>query len=111
MVDCSLQLVKISVQIDHIDKNDFRSYSVEWDGCDDNIDSGKCATLDLGIRVFPDDLNAVSKFPCDLHFNQLSHSLAATADEGYLLFSEGLFAVSFDSSSQMQGNVADFVLG
>jgi hypothetical protein len=41
-------------RVDHIDENDFRSRSVEWDSCDDNIDSGKCATLDLGIGIFPD---------------------------------------------------------
>ena len=111
MDDCILKLVQIPVQVDHIDENDFRSRSVEWDSRDDNIDSGKCATLDLGIRVFPDDLNAVSKFPCDLHFDQLAHGLAAAANDGHLLFTDGLFAVSLDSPRQMQCDVADLVFG
>ena len=85
MDDCILKLVQIPVQVDHIDENDFRSRSVEWDSRDDNIDSGKCATLDLGIRVFPDDLNAVSKFPCDLHFDQLDNGLATATNDGNLL--------------------------
>ena len=111
MDDCILQLIQISIQIDHIDENDFWSRSVEGGGRDDDIDSGKCATLDLGIGVFPDNLYAVGKFPGNLHFDQLAHGLAAAANDGNLLFTDGLFAVSFDSSSQMQGDIADFIFG
>ena len=85
MDDCILKLVQIPVQIDHINENDFRSCPVEWDSCDDNIDSGKCATLDLGIGIFPDDLHAVGKFPGDFHFDQLAHGLATAANDGNLL--------------------------
>ena len=109
MADGGLKLVQIPVQIDHIDENDFRSRSVEGDSCDDNIDSGKCATLDLGIGILPDNLHAVGKFPGNLHFDQLAHGLAAAANDGHLLFTDGLFAVSFDSSRQMQGDVSNFI--
>ena len=94
MDDCILKLVQILVQVDHIDENDFRSRSVEWDSCDDNIDSGKCVTLDLGIGIFSDDL----------HFDQITHGLAAAIDDGHLWFMDGLFCLVQNKSTAFLDN-------
>ena len=63
MDDCILKLVQIPVQVDHIDENDFRSCSVEGDGCYNDIDSGKCAALDFRIGIFPNiDITVFSSY-------------------------------------------------
>ena len=63
MDDCILKLVQIPVQIDNIDENDFRSCSVEGDGCYNDIDSGKCAALDFRIGIFPNiDITVFSSY-------------------------------------------------